>query len=190
MTYINKQGGTRSLPLCDLTGRRWLYCLHKCLHLMAQHIPGIENSAADRASRFFQKLPSWQLTPATFQLIQNHFGAKDVDLFADSLTLRIVAARPESPRHRPLQNPVYKVPEPPHPLTMRIHLPLPPETVPRPSLAGHGGGPTLDVSRLVSSDDDDGASSHTPPRPTRVHSHSHSRMSLSLGIEAWKSAVW
>ena len=86
MTYINKQGGTRSLPLSDLAGRLWRFCLRKRIRLTAQHIPGIENSAADRASRFFQKLPSWQLTPATFQLIQSHFGINDVDLFADALT--------------------------------------------------------------------------------------------------------
>ena len=70
MTYINKQGGTRSLPLSDLAGSLWRHCLRKRLRLTALHIPGIENSAADRASRFFQKLPSWQLAPATFQTIQ------------------------------------------------------------------------------------------------------------------------
>ena len=87
LSYVRKQGGTRSEKLSRLAGRLWKYCISHQIALTAQHIPGIQNTLADAASRnFANRTRTWTTLPSTFQRIQNLFGANDVDLFADRLT--------------------------------------------------------------------------------------------------------
>ncbi|KAG2171248.1 hypothetical protein INT43_004102 [Umbelopsis isabellina] len=81
--YINRQGGTRSLSLSQLTTKIWNSCLQRNLQVQAQHIPGIENTQADLASRRFYLKNLWRLTPSTFAHLQERWGPDDVDLFAD-----------------------------------------------------------------------------------------------------------
>lgn len=86
VSYINKQGGTRSETLSKLATSIWEMCLQRHLHLQAQHIPGILNSIADQASRQIFAKNQWQLMPATFHQLQQAWGVHDVDLFADRTT--------------------------------------------------------------------------------------------------------
>ncbi|KAG0732219.1 hypothetical protein G6F66_014694 [Rhizopus arrhizus] len=56
LAYINKQGGTRSLPLLNLAIEVWNWCLERNIIIQAQHIQGIHNRVADFESRRqFQK---------------------------------------------------------------------------------------------------------------------------------------
>ncbi|EIE88314.1 hypothetical protein RO3G_13025 [Rhizopus delemar RA 99-880] len=86
MTYINKQGGTRSLPLMTLATQVWTWCLKNNIMLQAQYIQGIHNKVADFESRrqYFKNL--WMIKPAIFQQINRMWGPYSVDLFADRTT--------------------------------------------------------------------------------------------------------
>ena len=86
LSYINKQGGTRSLPLMELATEVWNWCLSRNINIQAQHISGINNTVADMESRrtFFKN--QWQLLPTTFQAINNLWGPFSIDLFADRTT--------------------------------------------------------------------------------------------------------
>ncbi|KAG1133897.1 hypothetical protein G6F38_013197 [Rhizopus arrhizus] len=86
LSYINKQGGTRSLSLMTLAIDLWKYCLKHQIHLTAQHIPGVENNIADRESRKIFYKNQWRIHPTAFQTLQQQFGFHDVDLFADRIT--------------------------------------------------------------------------------------------------------
>ena len=86
LSYINKQGGTRSLPLMELATEVWNWCLANNIHIQAQHIRGIHNNIADMESRrtFFKN--QWQLKPKAFQTINHLWGPHSIDLFADRTT--------------------------------------------------------------------------------------------------------
>jgi hypothetical protein len=81
--YVNRQGGTRSRKLNQLATMIWERCLRQGLRIQAQHIPGVQNSQADYASRRFYLKNLWQMIPTTFEKIQRQWGPHDVDLFAD-----------------------------------------------------------------------------------------------------------
>ena len=51
VTYINKLGGTHSLPLCQLALTIWDWCIQREIFLLAEHLPGKDNVIADQESR-------------------------------------------------------------------------------------------------------------------------------------------
>ena len=51
VAYINKQGGTKSIPLCHLLWDMMQWCLKHNIHIHAAHIPGKKNCLADKLSR-------------------------------------------------------------------------------------------------------------------------------------------
>jgi hypothetical protein len=88
-SYINRQGGTRSVALSRLATSIWNSCIQRNLQIQAQHIPGIANTQADLASRRFYLKNLWKLTPPTFAYLQKLWGTHDVDLFADRTTFQV-----------------------------------------------------------------------------------------------------
>jgi hypothetical protein len=86
LSYINKQGGTRSLSLLNLATEVWNWCLNKNIAIQAQHISGIHNVTADMESRRTYFKNQWQIKPEIFQEINQHWGPHSVDLFADRTT--------------------------------------------------------------------------------------------------------
>ncbi|CEP11776.1 hypothetical protein, partial, partial [Parasitella parasitica] len=86
LSYINKQGGTRSLPLLELATEVWTWCLQHKIMIQAQHIQGLHNKIADFESRrqFFKN--QWMIKPHIFQQIQQTWGPFSIDLFADRTT--------------------------------------------------------------------------------------------------------
>ncbi|KAJ7319782.1 hypothetical protein JRQ81_019293 [Phrynocephalus forsythii] len=69
MYYINKQGGTHSQRLLQLTIRFWDWCISNNIHPIAMHLPGEENSDADDLSRRVQATHEWEWHPKTFSLL-------------------------------------------------------------------------------------------------------------------------
>ena len=82
-SYINKEGGMRSGPLCALLWRIFTWCTGKQVTLKAQHIPGRLNVVADKLSRLGQTIQTeWSLFPEVFQTLCNRWHQPQIDLFA------------------------------------------------------------------------------------------------------------
>ncbi|CEP08889.1 hypothetical protein [Parasitella parasitica] len=86
LSYMNKQGGNRSLALLDLATDVWNWCLQRKIVIQAQHIGGVNNRIADMESRrtFFKN--QWSINPSVFQHITYLWGPFSVDLFAGRTT--------------------------------------------------------------------------------------------------------
>ena len=70
VSYINKQGGTRSIQLCRRTKRLLLMCQANLIVLRARHIPGRLNVLADILSRPSQTSGTeWSLHPSVFRAL-------------------------------------------------------------------------------------------------------------------------
>ena len=86
VSYLNKQGGTKSPELCYLTWHLYQWCIIHCIQLKAAHIPGKRNVIADALSRGkpFLKLTEWTLNSMVANLVFNKMGQPSIDLFATS----------------------------------------------------------------------------------------------------------
>ena len=83
VSYINKEGGMRSGPLCALLWRILTWCSRKQVTLKARHIPGQLNVVVDKLSRLGQTIQTeWSLLQEVFQAICNKWHQPQVDLFA------------------------------------------------------------------------------------------------------------
>ena len=84
VAYINKQGGTKSIPLCLLLWDIMQWCLKHNIHIHAAHIPGKKNCLADKLSRGQKlvRLTEWALKPSIVQHIFQIMGTPNIDLFA------------------------------------------------------------------------------------------------------------
>ena len=89
LTYINKKGGTRSPSLTQLAKELWTWCMERKISLVAEHIPGRENTIADAESRVFRDRWDWQLNPELFARIQQRFGPLEIDLFASRISTQL-----------------------------------------------------------------------------------------------------
>ena len=70
VSYINKEGGMRSGPLCALLWRILTWCSQRQVTLKARHIPGHLNVIADKLSRLGQTIQTeWSLLPEVFHQI-------------------------------------------------------------------------------------------------------------------------
>ena len=68
VSYINKEGGMKSCPLCALLWRILTWCTRKQVTFKARHIPGWLNVVADKLSRLGQTIQTeWSLLPEVFQ---------------------------------------------------------------------------------------------------------------------------
>ena len=68
VSYINKEGGMRSGPLCALLWRILTWCTSHQVTLRARHIPGRLNVVADKLSRLGQTIQTeWSLLQEVFQ---------------------------------------------------------------------------------------------------------------------------
>ncbi|XP_028306693.1 uncharacterized protein LOC114465708 [Gouania willdenowi] len=82
VSYINRQGGTRSLPLLKLTHSLLMWGSVHFLSLRATHVPGRLNLGADLLSRGGPLVREWRLHPLVVAQIWVRFGRAEVDLFA------------------------------------------------------------------------------------------------------------
>ena len=89
IAYVNKLGGTHCMTMNELAVEIWEFCRVKGVHLSAAHIPGIQNTLADVASRKFQDSIEWALPKNIFNEIVGEFGMPDIDMFASRLNHQV-----------------------------------------------------------------------------------------------------
>ena len=83
VSYINKQGRTRSPTLLCLTVDLLLWLESQNIVVRARHIPGCLNVIADHLSRPDQPVPTeWSLHPEIVTRIFRVWGTPEVDMFA------------------------------------------------------------------------------------------------------------
>ena len=81
VSYINKEGGMRSGPLCALLWRIMTWCTGKQATLKARHIPGRLNVVADKLSRLGQPIQTeWSLLPEVFQALCSRWHQPQIDV--------------------------------------------------------------------------------------------------------------
>ena len=69
-------------PSCnDITCDIWSWCISNSTWLTAAHIPGVQNTDADRESRIFNERTEWQLNPDEFSQIRDLWVTPEIDLF-------------------------------------------------------------------------------------------------------------
>ena len=89
-TYINKQGGTKSVDLCALTWRILTWTKRNNITLSAKHIPGCLNVMADLLSRSHKVLNTeWSLNPQIFRELTKKLGTPNIDMFATYLNNKL-----------------------------------------------------------------------------------------------------
>ena len=83
VSYINKQGGTRSPTLLCLTVELLLWLEAQNIIVQARHIPGCLNMIADHLSRLNQPISTeWSLHPEIVERIFHFWGRPEVDMLA------------------------------------------------------------------------------------------------------------
>ena len=90
MSYIRREGGTRSPALLEIAKEILLLAQSLSLRILPVYLPSEENLLADAASRF-QQLPDWHLHPTVFKLLVNRWGRPEVDLFATAKSAQLPA---------------------------------------------------------------------------------------------------
>ena len=88
LSYINKQGGTKSRDLQFVAKQIWDYCQNHQLMLTGEHIPGKLNVEADHLSGHWEDASYWMLEKETFLKIQKVHGLFHIDLFANCLNFQ------------------------------------------------------------------------------------------------------
>ena len=83
--YINNMGGSKSPDCNSVTRQIWDYCIERNIWLSASHLPGCENTEADRESRHFNDRTEWKLESKIYHSITKRFVQPSIDLFASRL---------------------------------------------------------------------------------------------------------
>lgn len=82
VAYLNKQGGTRSAELLDLSFQIFALAEQYFLSLSAVFLRGVENIQADYLSRQTLRQGDWTLNREIFQKIVRLWGLPQIDLFS------------------------------------------------------------------------------------------------------------
>ena len=90
IAYINNQGGSCSARLCHLALELWNFCIQRNIMIQAIHIPGVENTEADKLSRMPFNDHSYYLSQNTFDNIQRLVPFQlSIDCFASRLNYKL-----------------------------------------------------------------------------------------------------
>jgi ribonuclease HI len=84
VTYLNKEGGTKSPSLCMRVWRLLVWAKEMHMEVRAQHVPGDQNSRADKLSRWVASPLEWELNRQVVQSVFQVMGEPMIDLFATS----------------------------------------------------------------------------------------------------------
>lgn len=83
VTYIRKEGGTRSPQLCLLVWELLMWCDARQIHLLIRHIPGRMNLVSDSLSRGVTAT-EWSIHPQVTKAVFKTWDTPMIDLFATS----------------------------------------------------------------------------------------------------------
>ncbi|MDJ0933724.1 hypothetical protein [Breoghania sp.] len=90
VSYINRQGGTHSMTLMDLTQDLFALVLNGNMTIRARHIPGRLNRTADLLSRGDQIVNTeWTLNRQVTAQLWKVWGKPNIDLMATELTFQL-----------------------------------------------------------------------------------------------------
>ena len=89
VSYINRQGGTRSPSLCLATWELLKWCVQRRTSLQASHLAGEKNTLADALSRGRIIPTEWSIHPSIVKQVFNILGFPHVDLFASHLNNKL-----------------------------------------------------------------------------------------------------
>ncbi|XP_046544816.1 uncharacterized protein LOC124255024 [Haliotis rubra] len=90
VAYINKQGGTKSHRLLQITKELFKIADSMKSHIKARHIPGKVNILADSLSRQDRVISTeWTLNMEAFKLIKEKWETPSIDLFATARNNRL-----------------------------------------------------------------------------------------------------
>ncbi|XP_068680072.1 uncharacterized protein [Montipora foliosa] len=89
VSYLRNMGGSHSTLCNDISWEIWLWCKVRDLWLTVAHIPGSENTIADKASRIFNDASEWQLDKTCFDNLAKMFGYPDIDMFSSRLNFQV-----------------------------------------------------------------------------------------------------
>lgn len=89
VSYISKFGGIKSRLCNKLSKEIWMLCIENGIWLTISHIPGIQNTLADKKSRKFNDQLEWKLNPKVFSKIGMILQKPDIDLFASRLNFQV-----------------------------------------------------------------------------------------------------
>ena len=79
MSYVNKRGGTHSASLTQLAKKLWQWCMDRKISLVAEHIPGLQNQAADEEWETTRQM-GLEVEPLHFEQNQSNMGTPDSGL--------------------------------------------------------------------------------------------------------------
>ena len=82
LSYIAKQGGTKSLNLLSRAKEIWDYLESKQIELVVEWLPTKLNDRADFQSRNVKDSSEWKLDPQIFREVERIWGSPSIDLFA------------------------------------------------------------------------------------------------------------
>ena len=66
-------GGMHSVICNDIAKRIWEFAQNRDFWISSSHIPGVENTMADKMSRVFNDNTEWLLTHKLFKILFNKF---------------------------------------------------------------------------------------------------------------------
>ena len=89
VSYLNKQGGTRSWPLCEEALRVYAWMQEYNVTVVAVHRPGVNNELADFLSRNRPDPTEWSLSHRACSKLFRHWGTPQVDLFASPMNHKL-----------------------------------------------------------------------------------------------------
>ena len=88
VAYLNGMGGRKKQ--CNEVARRiWIWCKNRLIWITAAHLPGVENTRADKQSRDENSNTEWRLDTEIFRSICDVYGTPTVDLFASRLNYQL-----------------------------------------------------------------------------------------------------
>ena len=90
VAYLRNMGGSHSIPCNNITREIWQWCKDREIWITPAHIPGVENTEADLASRVFNDQTEWKLDPQVLTDIFTLFGRPVLDLFASRLNYQLL----------------------------------------------------------------------------------------------------
>ena len=82
-------GGSHSIRCNDITREIWQWCKDRELWITPAHIPGVENTEADLASRVLNDMTEWKLDPQVLPDIFTLFDRHVFNLFASRLNCQL-----------------------------------------------------------------------------------------------------